>query len=205
MDSESSKTQQRKPLATLFLLFLKISLTSFGGSSAAWVYREVVERRGWLDEKAYLTGLTIAQVLPGANPLNLSLYIVMQLRGGSGAVVAVLGLFLPAFFVIIGRFVLYHPRMSCLRQTAPRHDRTQDPSAPSARRLPHPEGRPNIVPQHELGAILFRWPCKCSILPSDFRGRGRNNGRSPVFWKIDFRNYAHDTSFWTLREEVGLF
>ena len=108
MDSESSKTPQRKPLATLFLLFLKISLTSFGGSSAAWVYREVVERRGWLDEKAYLTGLTIAQVLPGANPVNLSLYIGMQLRGGLGAVVAVLGIVLPAFCVIMGIFYLYN-------------------------------------------------------------------------------------------------
>lgn len=108
MDSESSKTQQRKSLATLFLLFLKISLTSFGGSSAAWVYREVVERRGWLDEKAYLTGLTIAQVLPGANPVNLSLYIGMQLRGGLGAVVAVLGIILPAFCVIMGIFYLYN-------------------------------------------------------------------------------------------------
>ena len=107
MDSESSTTQPRKSLATLFFLFLKISLTSFGGSSAAWVYREVVERRGWLDEKAYLTGLTIAQVLPGANPVNLSLYIGMQLRGGLGAVVAVLGIVLPAFCVIMGIFYLY--------------------------------------------------------------------------------------------------
>lgn len=67
-----------KPTVTLpqiFALFARIGLTSFGGGLSAWIYREVVDRRQWLSEDEFLAGLTLAQILPGPNVINISIYI----------------------------------------------------------------------------------------------------------------------------------
>ena len=93
-----------RPTVRLFQLlgtFVRLGVMTFGGSVQSWVHREVVERLGWIDDKAFLSGLTVAQVLPGANPVNLALYVGLKLRGGVGAAVAVLGMIVPAFCVIL--------------------------------------------------------------------------------------------------------
>ena len=95
------------PLLDLVVVFFRVGVTSFGGSTAAWLYRETVERRGWLDEKGFVTALTLCQVLPGANPVNLAIYVGAQLRGGLGGTVAALGLILPPFCVILILAFLY--------------------------------------------------------------------------------------------------
>lgn len=94
-------------LKDLFSCFLQVGLTSFGGGTQAWVYRAVVEERKWLDEKAFLAGLTVAQILPGANPVNLSLYVGQRLRGGPGALVATLGMVVPAICVVLVVAAIY--------------------------------------------------------------------------------------------------
>jgi chromate transporter len=88
-------------LLQLLGTFVRLGVMTFGGSVQSWVHREVVERLGWLDDKAFLSGLTVAQVLPGANPVNIALYVGLKLRGGVGAAVAVLGMIVPAFCVIL--------------------------------------------------------------------------------------------------------
>lgn len=95
------------PLTALIGVFFRVGVTSFGGSTAAWLYRETVERRRWLDEKGFVTALTLCQVLPGANPVNLSIYVGAQLRGGLGGAVAAVGLILPPFCVILALGYLY--------------------------------------------------------------------------------------------------
>jgi chromate transporter len=105
-DDEPPSTAPQPTLFDLFWVFLRIGLTAFGGSTQAWTYREVVERRRWLDEREFLAGFTIAQVLPGSNPLNVALYVGM-LRGGAGALAAACGMVLPAFCIIITMGYLY--------------------------------------------------------------------------------------------------
>jgi chromate transporter len=94
-------------LPTLMAVFFRVGVTSFGGSTAAWVHREIVEKHGWLDEEGFLTALTVAQVLPGANPVNLSLYVGSMLRGGLGGAAASIGLVGPAFCIILMLGMLY--------------------------------------------------------------------------------------------------
>src|ERR1700694_1173488 len=84
MSSESPAEKPFVPLLSLMGVFSRVGITSFGGSTAAWLYREIVQRRGWLDEDHFITALTLSQVLPGANPVNLSIYVGSQLRGGIG-------------------------------------------------------------------------------------------------------------------------
>ena len=46
-------------------------------------------------------------MLPGANPVNLAIYVGAQLRGGLGGMVAAIGLILPPFCVILALGFLY--------------------------------------------------------------------------------------------------
>jgi chromate transporter len=94
-------------LPQLLGTFVRLGAMTFGGSVQSWVHREVVERRGWIDNKAFLSGLTVAQVLPGANPVNIALYVGLKLRGGVGAATAVVGMVVPAFCVILCLGYLY--------------------------------------------------------------------------------------------------
>ena len=87
--------------------FVRLGTLTFGGGVQSWIHREVVDRLGWLDSKSFLSGLTVAQVLPGANPVNLALYVGLQLRGGVGAAVAVFGMLVPAFCTTLILGALY--------------------------------------------------------------------------------------------------
>lgn len=97
----------RVGLPILFTTFAKIGLMSFGGALSGWMYREIVRRRGWLDEEEFLSGLALGQVMPGANVANLSLFIGQRLRGGVGAVVAIIGMLLPPMVLVVLLAMLY--------------------------------------------------------------------------------------------------
>jgi chromate transporter len=63
--------------------------------------REVVLKRGWMEERPFLAGLALAQVSPGANAVNLAVFIGTVLRGRTGAAVAFAGLMgLPVLLVL---------------------------------------------------------------------------------------------------------
>ncbi|MDK1374625.1 MULTISPECIES: chromate transporter [unclassified Sinorhizobium] len=91
----------------LLASFLRLGASSFGGGMAGWTHREIVERRGWLTDDEFLKTLTVAQVMPGANPVNLAVYIGLKLRGVAGACIALFGMVLPAFAVILAMSFIY--------------------------------------------------------------------------------------------------
>ena len=88
-------------LRSLFLAFSKIGLTSFGGGLSGWMLREFVQRRAWLTESEFLSGLALAQAFPGVNVVNMAIWIGYQLRGGRGALAASAGIVLPPMAVAI--------------------------------------------------------------------------------------------------------
>jgi chromate transporter len=95
------------PALTIFLVFLRIGATSFGGGVSGWVHREIVEKRHWLDEEKFFASLTVSQVFPGPGAINIAVYIGLQILGWSGAVAAALGIIAPAFSIILALGVLY--------------------------------------------------------------------------------------------------
>jgi chromate transporter len=107
MAPEPVAEKNKVPLLALMGVFLRVGLSSFGGSTAAWLYREIVQNRGWLGEEGFLTALTFSQVLPGANPVNMSIYVGSMLRGGLGGTLAAIGIVAPAFCVILTMGILY--------------------------------------------------------------------------------------------------
>jgi chromate transporter len=88
-------------LTTLFLGFVGIGLSSFGGGLTAWLRREVVQRRGWLDDQQFLSGYALSQLVPGATNVNLTVFIGTQLRGVPGALACFAGLTTPPLVIAI--------------------------------------------------------------------------------------------------------
>src|ERR1700756_165145 len=88
-------------LLQILLLFARVGLTSFGGGLSAWIYREVVTQRGWLKEEEFLGALTLGQILPGSNVVNLSIYVGYRMKGAMGSAVAVTSLLVPPIVVIV--------------------------------------------------------------------------------------------------------
>jgi chromate transporter len=83
------------------VVFGRISATSFGGGQMAAIRREVVRHNKWLDDEAFLELLSLAQLLPGANPTNVAVLVGSRLRGVSGAATALLAAVLPGFLILL--------------------------------------------------------------------------------------------------------
>ncbi len=94
-------------LALLFTSFVSIGMMSFGGGLAAWTRREVVQKRGWLDDKQFLSGYALSQLVPGATNVNLAVFIGTQLRGTAGAVACFCGLTALPVLIVLLLGVLY--------------------------------------------------------------------------------------------------
>jgi chromate transporter len=103
----TAKPAIRASLPALFHGFLSIGLMSFGGGLAAWIRREVVERRGWLDDRQFLTGYALSQIVPGATNVNLAVFIGAQLRGVLGVLAALAGLMLVPVVLILAVGTLF--------------------------------------------------------------------------------------------------
>jgi chromate transporter len=88
-------------LTALFISFVSIGMMSFGGGLAAWTRREVVQRRGWLDDQQFLSGYALSQLVPGATNVNLAVFIGTHLRGVRGAVACFAGLMAPPLLIVL--------------------------------------------------------------------------------------------------------
>jgi chromate transporter len=96
-------------LGGLFLSFLSIGLTGFGGGLAviAQIRTLTVRRRGWLTDSEFAEAFALAQSLPGTNAGNAVTYIGLRLRGIKGASVALAGFILPSTLIMIALAILY--------------------------------------------------------------------------------------------------
>lgn len=81
--------------------FFQLGITSFGGNTAAWLYRAIVVRRRWIDDRAFLAGLALSRVMPGSGGVNLTVQVGQRLRGGRGALAAVVGLLSGPLFIVV--------------------------------------------------------------------------------------------------------
>lgn len=82
----------------LFLIFLRLGLTSFGGPVAHLGYfrEEFVSRRRWLDEHRYADLVALCQFLPGPASSQIGMAIGLQRGGFPGALAAWAGFTLPS-------------------------------------------------------------------------------------------------------------
>jgi len=91
------------PLSDIFRSFLRIGLLSFGGPAAqiSMMHAELVERRGWLEERQFLGALSFCMLLPGPEAMQLATYAGWRLRGVPGGLIAGLLFVVPGALVIL--------------------------------------------------------------------------------------------------------
>jgi chromate transporter len=85
----------------LFLFFLKVGAVLYGSGYVllAFIRADLVERWHWLTETQLLDAIAVGQVTPGP-VFTTATFIGYVLGGTQGALVATLGIFLPAFFFV---------------------------------------------------------------------------------------------------------
>ncbi|MBS0472302.1 MAG: chromate efflux transporter [Proteobacteria bacterium] len=98
----------------IFLVFLRLGLTSFGGPVAHLGYfrREFVERRGWLDEHRYASIVALCQVLPGPASSQVGMALGLMRGGAAGALAAFIGFTAPSAAVMIAFALLLSPEIA---------------------------------------------------------------------------------------------
>jgi chromate transporter len=87
----------------LFYTYLKIGTFTLGGGYAMLplIQREVVDRKGWIDEEEFLNMIALAQAAPGLIAVNSAIFIGWRVGGWKGVAGAVLGAVLPSFVIIL--------------------------------------------------------------------------------------------------------
>ena len=87
----------------VFLIFLRLGLTSFGGPIAHLGYfrTELVERRRWLSERAYADLVALCQFLPGPASSQVGMALGLSRAGYAGALAAWAGFTLPSAIALI--------------------------------------------------------------------------------------------------------
>jgi chromate transporter len=90
-------------LLEVFLVALRLGVTSFGGPIAHLAYfrNEYVERRRWLDEAMYAEIVALCQSLPGPTSSEVGIAIGLLRAGPAGAVAAWLGFTLPSAVALV--------------------------------------------------------------------------------------------------------
>ncbi|MXS19748.1 chromate efflux transporter [Pseudomonas oryzihabitans] len=87
----------------VFLIFLRLGCTSFGGPIAHLGYfrQAFVARRQWLDEPAYAELVALCQLLPGPTSSQVGMALGLGRTGGWGLLAAWLGFTLPSALLLI--------------------------------------------------------------------------------------------------------
>ncbi len=93
---------------TIFLSFLRLGLTAFGGPAmVAYIKEMAVTRRKWLDEDKFENGIALCQTIPGATVMQTAAYVGLRARGIAGALASFVGFGLPAFILMLVLSSLY--------------------------------------------------------------------------------------------------
>jgi chromate transporter len=103
-----ARTVSVKPsLWELIWTFNQIALASFGGGLSAWSREVIVVEKQWMGEEEFLSASTMCRILPGANQVNLAVFIGAKFRGIPGAFAAAFGLTAIPVVIVLALAILY--------------------------------------------------------------------------------------------------
>ena len=104
LDDDSPRAP--RSLAELVRVFTRLALQGFGGVLPI-AQRELVERERWLTREQFVEMLSVAQVLPGPNVVNLALMFGDRAFGWRGAVAALFGMLAAPLAVVLALTLVY--------------------------------------------------------------------------------------------------
>lgn len=105
----ASAPNSKVTYSELIRLFLRLSLTAFGGPVAhiAMAEDEIVVRRNWMTRENFLDLVAATNLIPGPNSTEVMIHVGYVTRGIPGALVAGACFITPAFLLTLALAVLY--------------------------------------------------------------------------------------------------
>ena len=99
---EEKEMKRTQNMISLFLIFMKIGLFTFGGGYAMipLIQRETVNNKKWISDKDILDIVAFAESTPGPIAINAATFIGYRVGGFLGAMAATVGVVLPSFTII---------------------------------------------------------------------------------------------------------
>lgn len=95
-------------LAKLFLSFLRLGLTAFGGPAMIAHIKELsLKKNPWLDDERFKDGVVLCQSIPGATAMQMAGFVGLRVKGIRGALVSYVGFGLPAYALMLLFSILY--------------------------------------------------------------------------------------------------
>jgi len=92
----------------LFLAFLRLGATAFGGPAMVpYIQEMVVKRNVWISASGFRNGLALCQSIPGATAMQTAAFCGLRAGGVRGAVAAYAGFGLPAFLLMVAFSIAY--------------------------------------------------------------------------------------------------
>lgn len=94
-------------LLELYLSFVKIGFTSFGGMSMVPLILEEMEAHSWMTAEDLANLIGIAEMTPGPLGLNCATFAGVQTAGVAGGLAAVLGVLTPTLTLTLAAALLF--------------------------------------------------------------------------------------------------
>jgi len=96
-------------IVPLFLTWLRIGLTSFGGGAITQylIQENFIYKNNWISAEEYANIIAMCQIAPGTNIIAYTIIIGKRLAGWPGIAVSLLGLILPSAAITIAITAIY--------------------------------------------------------------------------------------------------
>ena len=107
MQEERLPVSQSPLLSHLFLAFLRLGATAFGGPAMVAYIRKMALEKQWIDDHSAHDGVALCQTIPGATAMQMSAYVGLRARGVGGAAASFIGFGLPTFLIMMLLSALY--------------------------------------------------------------------------------------------------
>lgn len=107
-DFSKAKLKNQTQVATyslwqMIVYFLKLGTVGFGGPVAltGYMYRDLVEKRGWISDEDYKDGLALSQLAPGPLAAQLAIYLGYVHYRILGATLVAIAFVIPSFVMVV--------------------------------------------------------------------------------------------------------
>jgi chromate transporter len=109
LPSVAASDRKHAPLAVVALEWMRIGVIGFGGPPAhiALLRKLVVERRRWMDARAFQDAIAACNLLPGPASTQLAIFCAYRVAGPAGAVIGGICFVAPAVVMIVALSVLF--------------------------------------------------------------------------------------------------
>lgn len=99
---------KRVAVSSLFLAFLRLGLTAFGGPAmVGYIGDAAVKKEQWLSKGMFEGGVALCESIPGATAMQVAAYVGLRAGGALGALAAFVGFGLPAFALMLALSAAY--------------------------------------------------------------------------------------------------